>query len=287
MFARARIGLSILAACSFCSVAATGQELADQGPSVESCIAHHKEGQVLRRQGQLLAAAKQLQSCLHPGCSSLLRQACGLLLEEVEAETPSIVLAAQSEGKDLAHVSVYEANALMTQKLTGQAIALDPGLHRLRFEAEGRVPTTHAIVLRVGEKNRPLRIALSPAASTQGGPAGPPLPSPSREVSSPSLSVVWDYVPFAVGVTAALSGAAVALSASSDFEAAKASCAPLCSDESQSGIRTKSWIADGLFVLSGVAFAYGTFRILTLDADDDTSIAIVVAPAHVGAEGHF
>ena len=268
-------------------------------PDGDRCIAHHKDGQILRGQGSLLAASKHLQSCLHPACSPVLREACATLLEEVERDTPSVVFAAESGGADLSDVRVYDGGALLLGPLTGRAIALDPGVHQLRFESDGKQPLDTTIVLRVGEKNRAVQATLQalegraePAPvhrMSRSAPAAPdPLTPYPQPVAPPERALsLADYAPFGVGLLLGVGGLAVALDARSDLENAKQTCSPQCSAERQDRIFTKSLVADGLFVLGGAALGYGVIRILTRAPAAAPAAAVVIQPRYVGGRVHF
>lgn len=287
MLARFQICLLVLFALALCPVRALAQEQ-ESAPSADQCLEHHKQGQVLRRQGELGAAAKRLHRCLHPGCSSLLRMACGKLLDEVEADTPSIVLAAQSDGRDLVAVTVYDGETRLTKRLTGRALELDPGVHRLRFETPGQSAVKRTIVLRVGERNRLVTALFEPEEVVPVASQPPALSVPSRKPAAEGASwTVWDYTPFAVGAAAGLSGLFLAITAKNEFDEAEETCAPACSKDRRGSIRTKAWIADGLLVLSGAAFAYGTIRIITRDTASDVSASLVIGPGYLGGTGRF
>jgi hypothetical protein len=299
MLYRALFGLVLIACVLVASRARADPPAATSAPDGDRCIAHHKEAQILRAQGSLLTASKELQRCLHPACSPVLREACAALLEEVERDTPSIVFAAESDGVDLTDVRVYDGGALLFGRITGRAVALDPGVHQLRFEANGKQPLDKTIVLRVGEKNRTVnanlpalersaKLAPPPSVSRGAVPAVAPV-TPSRPTGeSPARALSFaDYAPFGVGLLLGVAGLVVALDARGDLEDAKRTCSPLCSDARQERILGKSLAADGLFVLTGAAFAYGTFRIVTREPDASPAAAIIIEPGYVGGRVRF
>ena len=296
---RALFGL-VLIACILVAGRAGAAPHADASiPDGERCIAHHKQGQILRAQGGLLAASKHLQSCLHPACSPVLREACANLLEEVERDTPSIVFAVRSGDADLSDVRIYDGGVLLLGHITGRAVPLDPGVHQLRFEADHKLPLDKTIVLRVGEKNRAVDAALQslerpaeakPVPSSAGGaPAARHRVPPARVLGAPPARPLTfaDSVPFGVGLLLGIGGLAVALDARSDLEEAKRTCSPHCSDDRQDRILKKSLIADGLFVLTGAAFGYGTIRILTREPAAASAAALVIQPGYVGGRMRF
>ncbi len=152
---------------------------ADQGtaPNADQCISFHVQGQKLRASGRFTEARDLLRECLHPACSPILRADCASLLEAVEKETPTVVLAASAAKNDLVEVSVYEGERLIASRLDGRPIPLDPGLHTLRFETGDRAPLERTIVVHAGEKNR--LVSVSFESAEQG--AAPPESAPKAE----------------------------------------------------------------------------------------------------------
>lgn len=293
-----RIAQLLFVACTLHAIPAWCDESPEpDAPTAAACIEYHREGQVRRRQGQLLAAAEPLARCLHPECSPLLREACGALLDEVETETPSIVLAATAEGRDLVQVSVYEGETLVADRLTGQPIQLDPGLHHFRFEAQGRKPLTRSVVLRTGETNRvvsvewqsppPSQTMIRPPAHSDAAPKASVSDPTDSSKEPPSRFRPSDSVPFGLGIALGTTGVLTAIAARRDFKEAQSTCSPFCSDERRKSIQAKSFIADGLFVLAGAAFTVGLVRILMRDGGEKASVALVIGPGFLGGKAEF
>lgn len=126
----------------------------------ESCVAASDEGQKLRDEGHLRAARAKLATCAAEECPSPVRANCVQWLDDVDKRTPTIVLAATSQGKDATDVAVSIDGAIVAQHLDGNAIPLDPGTHKFHFEHAGDPPQDETIVLREGEKDRAIRVAF-------------------------------------------------------------------------------------------------------------------------------
>ncbi len=62
---------------------------------------------------------------------------------------------------------------LATERLDGNPIAIDPGDHTVRFEANGARPVDERILLRQGEKNRILTVTFGGPGPEREGAAGP------------------------------------------------------------------------------------------------------------------
>ena len=148
-------------------------------PSDAACFAGAERGQTLRNEGKLLAARTELLVCSQASCPSEVSRDCARWLREVEDALPTVVLGASDGlGKDLTDVRVAIDEAPPTTTAEGRPIALDPGVHRFRFERDGSPPVERSIVLRAGEKNRPIvaelvtsSVAVLPASPA---PAAPP-----------------------------------------------------------------------------------------------------------------
>jgi hypothetical protein len=265
-------------------------------PTTDQCIALHVEGQALRVAGSFADAASTLRACLHPACSPLLRADCAALLETIQNETPTVVLAARAKDVDLVDVSVREAGRSIAEHLDGRPVPIDPGPHELAFSAPGMPPVTRSIVVRAGEKNRLVSVVLG---AEPGGPAvsvSPPalqsaVPSPGSDAPPARPGFLaritpWDYV--LLGASVGLAGAAIgtAVSAGKDAHLAERECKPNCSDGRTHAIQRKAAIADGLFVLSAATLIYVTIRV-ALRKPRDVSARVLIGPAFVGGRVSF
>ena len=157
---------------------------------VTACVAASDEGQKLRDEGHLRAARAKLATCAAEECPSPVRGDCLRWLDDVDKRTPSIVIAATASGKDATDVRVSIDGAVVVSKLDGNAILLDPGEHKFRYEHAGDPPQDETIVLREGEKDRALRVAF-------GSPAPPVVPPPK---TPPTLAYAMTGVAIGAGL---------------------------------------------------------------------------------------
>jgi hypothetical protein len=162
-----------------------------------ACVDASSRGQQDRSSGRLLAAHERFVTCSSTSCPEPVRQACAEWLNEVERATPSVVLAAQEasrtcDGKPGSPRDLLEADVLLDghpllHGLDGRSVDLDPGRHVLRFVVPGRTPHDETVVIREGQKARPITVIVAapppqcasphapPAAPTvASGAAGPP-----------------------------------------------------------------------------------------------------------------
>jgi hypothetical protein len=215
------------------------------------CFTRHEEAQVARRQGRLLDARSGLRICSRASCPSAIRGDCVDWLDQVGRSLPSVVVTARARGADIANVSVLVDGKLVTDRLTGSAIEVDPGVHRFRFETPSWPAVERTVLVSEGVKDRPIDVEFAPplpAAATAmpaQGPRQPRLQPPNR----------FDYVVGGVGAaslatSAFFGGWGLWL----DYRYKDGDgCAPFCSEEEKSSVSNKLLVADvalGLTVVS-------------------------------------
>jgi hypothetical protein len=210
-----------------------------------ACTAAYTGAQRLRKKGQFRAAKAQLEACARPACSPVLRGDCTQWLGEVDSAMPSVVVAARMpSGDDAMNVRVLVDGAVLTEKVGGLALDVDPGPHLFRFEAPGGQPIEKQFVIREGEKARRIDITFTaaPAPTIAPGPAPAATPGsnpdssadaePPAEPKGPSF---WRTIPaptYALGGLALVGlglGAAleiIGLGKRGDLDACKPNCTP-------------------------------------------------------------
>jgi hypothetical protein len=182
---------------SLCLLSLAGPALAAD-PTKDECITDNENGQRLQKEGKLREAKEQLLVCIANSCPKLVRDDCADRLRAVDAAQPSIAFDAKdAAGAVVTAVTVTIDGAPLTDHLDGTALVVDPGEHKLAFQAAGMATLEKTIVVQAGEKNRHEPIVLSPAQPvappppTQPPPAPPPAPTSSPPVPA--------YVAFGVG----------------------------------------------------------------------------------------
>lgn len=248
----------------------------------DACATAAENAQLLQRQGKLLAARERALVCTRPVCPPVVKQDCDALLSTLELTIPSLVVGARDEaGNDVVGASVT-LDGVRVDVQAGKAIEVDPGVHALHAEAAGRTPTDQRIVVREGERARPVVLTLpSPARPKKEPPPPPPpvvvAPSPREPQTSP---FVWIF-----GTLSAVSVVAFAgfeIEAVSDATHLRHSCAPRCSDDDVSRVRTEStlgWVS----AAAAVAFAGGALAVVWLDRPARSGVAITPG----GVAGRF
>ncbi len=149
-----------------------------------SCIAAIEAEATLQKQVKLHAALEQAATCADPSCPAEIRAECGQRILKLNAAMPTVILSATDPGgNDLVAVRVTLDGAPLAASFDGRAIAIDPGSHVLRFEAEGAAPVEKTILLREAEKDRHVAVVL--------GAPGLAAPAPTAPGAGPTPRAPW------------------------------------------------------------------------------------------------
>jgi hypothetical protein len=142
--------------------------------SKEECAEAYERSQEHRAAGDLRGSREALGICARAACPTFVQSDCGNWLVEVEAEMPTIVIAAKTAtGGDAMDVRVEVDGALVLDGLDGKAIELNPGKRRLRFEHVGVPALERELVIRQGEKNRLVEVVFPPDPLTEALESSP------------------------------------------------------------------------------------------------------------------
>lgn len=223
----------------------------------KDCVQRFEDGQRLRKEGKLKAAAEALIACSQPSCPAFISKECTSLYSEAQASLPSVTIrATDGQGQLLTAVSVYMDGELVSKTLDGRAVALDPGVHEFRFETEGKPTIESKVLVSEGEKNKVVTVDF-PApmeAKPEPKPVTPPPPVPEK--SSPPIAA---YVVGGVGLAAVATGGVLYFLANKSYDDAENSCAKTtdgCSKSRADSIDLK-------YNLSYVAFGVGGAALVT------------------------
>ncbi len=219
----------------------------------DQCASGSEQAQRLIKQGKFIEARAQLLVCTRVECPAIVKQDCDGWLSNLDATIPSLVVAARDEdGRDLLELKVMLDGAPV-DSLNGVAIPVNPGVHKLRVEAAGRIPSESQVVVHEGERARPVTVTLL-SATPKERPAPPPV-----IVKEPGTS------PF-VYVFGTLAGVGLASFATFEIKAAvdashlRSTCAPHCSQDDVDRVSTGQVVAN-VSLIAGAAFAGGAFAI--------------------------
>jgi hypothetical protein len=257
-------------AFAFVALAVPRVALADDA----ACIAAIETEAPLQKAGRLHEALAQAAKCADPACPVEVRTECSLRIQKMDAAMPTIVLGAADEhGNDLILVHVTLDSVPLVDTLDGKALALDPGSHLLRFEAEGKAPVEKTVVLREGEKDRRVTVALAPEGYVPQAPL-PPLPvtPPSTWNQRKTTAVAAG----AVGLVGVIVGSVTGGLAISSWSTAKNECTAVScppstrpsAESSRSSAVTLGTVSTVAFVVGGAGLAGGGLLWLTAPKSD-------------------
>jgi hypothetical protein len=195
--------------------------------TIEECASASEQGQVLRDRGELRAARALLVKCAAEACPGVVRKDCAEWLDGVDRKMPTITPRARDEaGRDQIDVRLTADGELLATSLDGRAIPIDPGPRRLRFERPGSPPVEEQIIVREGEKNRPIDVVFGPAKSAS--PAKPEPPSAPPDSGGGFRIPTASWILGGVAVAGAASFTFFGLRAKGDVDEMRISCAPVC-----------------------------------------------------------
>lgn len=278
--ARFDVALAVLGASLTVTLVARPSSAQDVDATKQACVAAYDETQNARQQGALRVARDKALACSQDACPAIVKKDCAQWLGEIDAALPSVSLAVKdAAGQDTTAARVWLDGQPLGERLSAAAIAVDPGERIFRVEIDGKPPIERKIVLREAEKGRVLEFSFAdpptpgvtqpPASSTEGGSGVP--------VASWVLGGVG-----VVGLGLFATFGAIGLSDKSDAEDPATGCAPSCTDDEVSGIRSKFLAAD---VSLGVGIAaLGAAVIVAFSAGGGSEVSASTTPVlQVGA----
>lgn len=270
----------------------------------ESCTRAHATGQREENAGHLKEALASFQECAaDAACPLPIRNECTQLYTTVEGRLPTLVLSVVDEyGNDVVDVQVSSGDTVILRGLDGRPVAVNPGLHELRFLLPNGEVVTKSIVVRQGEKDRIVSLKLPRSDLGSAQPAPPSAASVALTSEAPAkqrLTVpVATWVSYGVGVAAIGSWAAFGLlgrSAEKDLIA----CSPNCEaseHDRYDAMKRNYLIADVSLGVAAAGVIAGTVVLLTMGrrpssaSTDSASVnapkrSLSMAPAALGRAG--
>lgn len=219
--------------------------------SKAQCVAAYKEGQVRRKDGELLAARSSFQVCAATSCPPVLRRDCAPWLDQVSAAIPTLaVRVTATDAKSLTAVKLFVDGQSVAAPPPGGVLELDPGAHLLRAEADGHEPSEQAVKVRAGEKNVAILLALTPTMLLKSeAPPIRPIPAGAIAFTAIGLAGVGAFATFGL----------LGDAARSELEACKPACAPSRVDE----VKRDYVIADVSLGVGVLFLGLATYSFLT------------------------
>jgi hypothetical protein len=193
----------------------------------QACLQAFDEGQQLRIDGKLQAARDRLLFCSSERCPPLVRQDCTQWTSEVMKAMPTVVFGARDAGgNDVPAVRVLVDGVQVADHLDGRPVPIDPGVHTVRFESSSMQAIEQQVLVRAGEKDRPVA-AVFPAAGARPAPTSSSTAAPSATDGSVARSsgpspLAWIFG--GLGVAALGTSLVLELTVHSDADKLRASC---------------------------------------------------------------
>ncbi|MBW2455727.1 MAG: hypothetical protein JRI68_14515 [Deltaproteobacteria bacterium] len=266
------------------------QPLAD--PGAEACGQALYAAKALEQEGKLLAADAELSKCAQPTCPTEVAGKCISLLEEVKGATPTLIIVAKdSSGADLIDVRVLVDDVLRFEALDGRPLALDPGVHALRFEVAGAEPIRQRIVARQAERNRRIEVQFpAPAAAAQVPnpgppatvpPAAPPPADPAADEEGGLSPLV--YTGFAVGGVGLVLGTVLGLISLSNASDLEEECDTSgCTQDDIDSSMALAHVSTAGFVIAGVGSVLGVVGLFLSGSEGEADAGGVTITPQIG-----
>lgn len=256
------------------------------------CADAYLAAQRLRKEAELLAARQNLLRCARDQCPPVVKPDCVQWLAEVEEAIPTIVFAAKGlDGRDTTAVRVSLDGELLADRIDGKPVALDPGVHQVRFElteaAAEPAAQEERIVVRQGEKNRLVATSFARRPEPSGGgDAGADQAPAVEERSAPVAAIVIG----SVGVAGMAVFAALGAVGTSELDDLRATCGKTstCDPADVNAARGKLIGADVALGVGIAGIAVGTGLLLyhyLSEPNDETAWSWGVGPTDGGAYG--
>lgn len=231
-------------------------------PDRKACIAAADDGQKLRDEAKLASAREKFITCADKACPGAVSKQCATWVEDVDREMPTLSFRAKDEtGREILDAQVLVDDKPFEGAIQSKAAPIDPGSHKVRVVRKDGKSLEDTILVRASEKDRIVELAFPAARVETPPPVVPVAPPPKPAAASAGFHVPW-YAWIGVGVGAAggVGTVAFALSAKSDEDGYRGTCAPACNESDKSGVQTKVVLAN---VSMGVGIAGLGFAVLS------------------------
>lgn len=240
-----RFGLLLFFALSSVSGGARAADMKKE------CVAAYESAQVLRKDRKWKEALEPLEVCSQSKCPGVVRKDCVAWKKEITTNMPTVIFVVRdTSGNVVKDVRVLVDGKVVREELDDAPVTVDPGDHLFRYEQKGAEPIEQSVEIRSGDKDRRLSVTMT---------ALPPPPPPSAPPYRPPVFV---YVLGGVGVAGIAAFAALGTLGKSERDDLAATCAPACSDDDVSSVRTKLIAADVSLGVGVAALGVGTYFVL-------------------------
>ena len=258
------------------------------------CGASYTRGVERAREARLREASELFGVCARTACNEDMRRECAARRAQLEADTPSLVpLVTDDAGEPRVLVEVRIDGALVTSRLDGRALPVDPGKHELAFSTDSGVFATRHLMVIQGERNRAIHVVLHDADEGGVKPARELVAPPPRDaaaapaprvvaearlpVDAPEVATRHDTAGGGRGAAPYLFGA-LGLAGVGGFglltywgradNALLAGCTPSCTAGSVRHVRELYWAADASLGVGIASLAVSTWLFAARGGED-------------------
>lgn len=254
----------------------------------------YKKAVEQEKAGHVHEARETLQACTESTCGGLVPK-CRAFSEKLKAELPTIVpVVTDDTGVSHGDIQVKMDGAVLTSKLDGLPIAVEPGMHEFAFSTDGGVFATQKVLIVEGQRDRFITAAMRGGSATPSPPADTksvadakpaakePPNDPVADKTSPdehrgdtpgqerSVSSSWalpksplPYIVGGVGVLGIAAGGVLTLWGNKDNSTLESTCSPYCKPSSQDHIKTMYILSDVSYGVGAAALAVSAFLFAT------------------------
>lgn len=249
---------------------------ASADPSKQQCVDDNRTAQDLRRNGHFGAARESLRRCAVAACPALVRDDCTLRLDDLEKAQPSLMFeVTDTSGTDIIAVRIRVDGTLLTDRLDGTPLKVDPGAHVVTFEVAGRPTVTESLLVREGEAARRERVVI--ASITK-------VPADRHQVQR-----VAGVAIAAAGLIGIGMGTVFGFHALSEWSDSNAACphemCTVAGASAASSAKTSAQVANVAIVMGAAALAGGATLWILGSSTASSSVPTVAARAEGGPAG--
>lgn len=246
---------SIASIASMASITSIASSARADDETKARCASAYEQAQRSRKSGQLLASKELLLACTNPACSEFVRTDCDAWLAEVSRAMPTVVFSARTpSGADVLDVRVSIDGAPVMERLDGKAREVDPGEHLFVFEHAGSPTVEQRVLLKEGDKLRPISVTLT----------GAPEPLENK----PSRAVPTSVYVFSVLGVVGLSGFAYFGASGLSQRHTLDACTPRCAPEDVDAAKRTFLFADASLGVGMVSLAIASVLFATAESKD-------------------
>lgn len=199
------------------------------------CFEAHRSAQELKRESKFVEAHAHLLICSEGGCPGAIIEDCGSWLGDLEQLTPSVVFQVDVDGKDAPDAQIF-IDDVAVQNTSG-GVQVNPGSHTIRASIPGAEPLTQKVNLPAGQRMRLITFKFE-SAPASALPSAQPVDKPVRPVP------IAVYPLLGVGVAGLAAFGVLASLGKAEQNKLKDSCAPNCSADDMSKMKTMYLIGD-------------------------------------------